>query len=666
MVTRAIHKSEIERLENQGCTCDDWTMLMVKEGFNPSAVRNSHFSGNVSLGLFHNLIEVEQDIYRPTGVYNSFIQNSGIDDNCLVSNVNIMCNYQIASNVVLENIGNLIVHGEAYFGNGVKIAVINEAGGRELTMYEDLTAQIAYLMVLYRHDKAFTESIQTLVDNYVDSKKSTFGKIDKNVFITNTKSIKNVNIGESAKIEGANFLENGTVCSSEFSPAYIGFGVTIKDFIVHHGSKIDGNSVINNCFVGQGVQLGKSFTADHSAFFANCEGFQSEVCAVFAGPYTITHHKPTLLIAGLYSFFNAGSGTNQSNHMYKLGPVHQGILERGVKTGSFSYIMWPSRIGAYSVVIGKHLSNFDSSDFPFSYINEADGKTKLIPGFNLFTVGTRRDVLKWQRRDKRYTNDRLDLIHFELLNPHIVGKILNAIKILKRLSDKAPYEQESLTYKGLIILTVMLKNALKYYDLAVKSYIGNEIVHKLADTGNLKSMKTIWSRLDTRDEEISEKWVDLAGMYIPINKITLLINAIKSSEINTLDSLAEQLRTEYLNYRKYSWAWCANLIKEYFKININQIEPNQLIDILNTWKESSLQLNSLTLKDAEKEFNKNSRIGYGIDAQEESGETSLMDFENVRGKMTDNSFVKSILDENSEISNKYNQLVEVINGFKQV
>jgi hypothetical protein len=211
----------------------------------------------------------------------------------------------------------------------------------------------------------------------------------------------------------------------------------------------------------------------------------------------------------------------------------------------------------------------------------------------------------------------------------------------------------------------MLKNALKYYDLAVKSYIGNEIVHKLADTNNLKSMKTVWGRLDIRDEEISEKWVDMAGMFIPLNKITLLMDAVKSSEINTLESLAEHLRTEYLNYRKYSWAWCAKLIKEYFNVDIIQIDPNQLIDILNTWKESSLQLNSLTLKDAEKEFNKNSRIGYGIDGHEESEETSLKDFENVRGKMTDNPFVKSILEENNEINNKYNQLVGVISILKQ-
>ena len=84
---------------------------------------------------------------------------------------------------------------------------------------------------------------------------------------------------------------------------------------------------------------GKQFSAENSVFFANSEAFHGEAVSVFGGPYTVTHHKSSLLIAGMYSFFNAGSGTNQSNHMYKLGPVHQGILERGSKTGSFAYLL---------------------------------------------------------------------------------------------------------------------------------------------------------------------------------------------------------------------------------------------------------------------------------------------------------------------------------------
>jgi hypothetical protein len=121
--------------------------------------------------------------------------------------------------------------------------------------------------------------------------------------------------------------------------------VQAEDFIIGEGSTVDGGAIVSKSFVGQGCQIGKQFSSEGSAFFANCEGFHGEACSVFAGPYTVTHHKSTLLIAGMFSFYNAGSGTNQSNHLYKLGPLHEGKLERGCKTGSFSYMMWPCRVG---------------------------------------------------------------------------------------------------------------------------------------------------------------------------------------------------------------------------------------------------------------------------------------------------------------------------------
>ena len=46
--------------------------------------------------------------------------------------------------------------------------------------------------------------------------------------------------------------------------------------------------------------------------------------------------------------------------MYKLGPIHQGAMERGAKTTSDSYILWPARVGAFSF---GYLWGFLSADF---------------------------------------------------------------------------------------------------------------------------------------------------------------------------------------------------------------------------------------------------------------------------------------------------------------
>ncbi|MFR3853580.1 MAG: DUF4954 family protein, partial [Odoribacter splanchnicus] len=140
--------------------------------------------------------------------------------------------------------------------------------------------------------------------------------------------------------------------SNAEAPVFIGHNVMAEDFIISSGACITDGAALIRCFVGQACHLGHLFSAHDSLFFSNCQGENGEACAVFAGPYTVTMHKSSLLIAGMFSFLNAGSGSNQSNHLYKLGPIHQGIVERGSKTTSDSYLLWPAKIGAFSLIMG--------------------------------------------------------------------------------------------------------------------------------------------------------------------------------------------------------------------------------------------------------------------------------------------------------------------------
>ena len=105
---------------------------------------------------------------------------------------------------------------------------------------------------------------------------------------------------------------------------------------------------------------------------------------------------------------NAGSGSNQSNHMYKLGPIHQGIMERGSKTTSDSYLLWPARIGPFTLVVGRHYKNLDTSSLPFSYLIESNDDSILVPGINLRSVGTIRDAQKWPLSDGRKDPVKID------------------------------------------------------------------------------------------------------------------------------------------------------------------------------------------------------------------------------------------------------------------
>ena len=492
---RKLDKAEIEQLQQNGCHAQSWGKVTVNEGFDPSRVKNVDFAGTVKIGDFKKTVPVYDGITKPAGLYKCHIQDCIIHDNVYISDVKYLANYEIHTDVAINNVSALTVSGESSFGNGTEIEVFNEGGGRELPIFDKLSAQVAYLMVAYRHDGEFIKKLTAVISKYTDSCKSTTGMIGKNARVLNCGTLRNVRIGEAAVIDGAIRLEEGTIASTSHDPTYVGSGVIAKKFIILSGSKVDSGALLANCFVGQGVQMGKQFSAENSAFFANCEGFHGEACSVFAGPYSVTHHKSTLLIAGMFSFYNAGSGTNQSNHMYKLGPVHQGILERGAKTGSFSYLLWPARVGAFSAIVGKHYANFDTSDFPFSYITEEDGKSTLTPAMNLITVGTRRDSLKWPNRDRRKDPIKYDRINFDMFSPYIVGKVLRAIRTLHDLYEKASRDQEYIMHHGIHIKRLLLRSTGKYYKMVIYIFIGDEVLKRIKELPDNTSIADIKKRL---------------------------------------------------------------------------------------------------------------------------------------------------------------------------
>jgi hypothetical protein len=654
MTYRLLTKEEIDRLLSQSCFADNWTDITVKEGFTTGNIRNTRFEGKIKLGVYSGNIEVEKALSRKCGIYNSYIRNCEIADSVYISEVKNLANYIIEENVVIENVGSLVVKGESTFGNGIEIEVLNEGGGRELPIFDKLSSQIAYLTVLYRHDKDFTGKMLGMIRDYCETKRSNRGRVHYGARIRDSLIINNVSVGDYAIISGACLLEDGTINSCREAPAIIGEGVIARKFIVLSGSRVDSGAMLDKSFVGQGVKMGKQYSAENSLFFANCEAFHGEACSLFAGPYTVTHHKSTLMIASLFSFFNAGSGTNQSNHMYKLGPVHQGILERGSKTGSFAYLLLPCQVGAFTVVMGKHYANFNTVDFPFSYISEEKGKSELTPAMNIFTVGTRRDSEKWPTRDRRKDPDKLDLIHFELFSPYIVSRILNAINILGELIEKTDKKQNYVNYKGINIHRLLLKTARKYYEMGLKVYIGQEVVKRIDGIDSNSTLEGIRKMLLPPGTDGLGKWVEICGLFSPVSKIDELMNSVKTGEISSVGELKESLNRIYSDYDIYSWVWCADIISKQTGNSTDSITIDNLVNIISEWKSNAIKLNNMIMKDAEKEFDSGSKLGFGIDGDEHTKE---MDFQAVRGAYEDNKFVIGLKNESKEIEEKAERLI---------
>jgi hypothetical protein len=479
-----------------------------------------------------------------------------------------------------------------------------------------------------------------MISQYVSTVTSSQGLIAAGARIINSGSIKNVKVGPCAVVEGSARLENGTINSSAEAPVYLGQGVIAEDFIVCSGAKVTDSVIISKCFVGQATVLGRQFSAENSAFFANCEGFHGEACSLFAGPYSVSHHKSTLLIAVMVSFYNAGSGTNASNHMYKLGPVHQGILERGSKTGSYSYLFWPARVGAFSTVIGKHYVRFDTSELPFSYILESEGKSMLAPALNLVTVGTVRDSAKWPKRDKRKDAIKNDLINFKALalNPFTVQKMVSGGELLLNYQSDFDQEANDIKYRELYIDRASLHKGIEYYQVGIDKYLGDCLVERLQNNP-FESLKQLRAVLSADTDLGQDKWVDIFGLLVPENALEEILKAIEEGALKTIEQLVQRLRFAHESYPEYEWAWVVRNLERILAKSIDRVSGEDIVGLISRWKKSFEMLNGLILKDAQKEFADFSMIGYGHNG---NLETRDADFQAVRGRFEDNSFVRDL------------------------
>ncbi|HOF22031.1 MAG TPA: DUF4954 family protein [Bacteroidales bacterium] len=636
---RNLSDSEIAIMKAAGCRCDEWNRVKVADGFDPYHCINVTFSGDIRLGRFTRIFTDESGVTTRSGISNAHLHNCRVGSDVLIANIgDYIANYNIENDVVIKNCGKIHTQKRSSFGNGTEVAVLNETGGRAVKIWDRLSAHEAYVCALYRHRVKAVARIEEMVREYSDSVASGTGTIGRNTKILNCRDIRNVRFGPSTRVDGAIRLNEGSVNSCPEDPVFMGPGVIMDHFIVCSGSIVTDSTLVDKCFIGQGCVLGKHYSAENSLFFANCAGFHGEACSIFAGPYTVTHHKSTLLIAGIFSFMNAGSGSNQSNHMYKLGPIHQGIMERGSKTTSDSYVLWPARIGPFTLVMGRHYNNVDTSSLPFSYLIERDDETILVPGVNLRSVGTIRDAQKWPRRDRRKDPQLIDQVNFNLLSPYTIRKMFEGRDLLRKLKSVAGAVSSSYAYNNMLIKGSALETGIEMYQKGINKFLGNSLIKRLENM-EFRSVHDLRERLKPEGCPGDGEWVDLAGLIAPQKVVDRLLDDIESGKTGTLGAIAEEFRKMHENYYNWEWTWACERLEQELGRPVSSFTAADVVNMVEKWKESVIGLDRMLYEDARKEFNLSSRTGFGIDGGEE---IKKLDFEQVRGDFESNGVVYAI------------------------
>ena len=657
---RDLTAAEIETLKSQGATAEDWSNVQVTDGFDPQRVRNAHFAGRTRIGATLGEIECDGGFLRPAGIYDATMKDCEVGCGTRIANVKrYIANYRIGDETLIENVDIIASAPDATFGNGVELEALNEGGGREFRLFEGLTSQWAYLEAAYRDRPQLAEKMQAMVTAEIESAAKRGAYIGGHVRVVDSGPIIDVCIADRASVCGAANLENGTVMSDADDATVIGNGVSASGFIAAPGARITGGAMLSDVFVGQATQIGKQFSAENSVFFANCEAFHGEACSIFAGPNTVTHHKSSLLIAGLFSFYNAGSGTNQSNHMYKLGPVHQGIVERGCKTGSFAYLLWPSHVGPFTVVMGKNAVSFDASRLPFSYISaESDGHTYLVPAMNLYTVGVVRDGIKWPDRDRRKGRKR-DLVHFGVYTPYSVQRMIDGQEELQTLIDETDRSVETCIYHGLHIKRLLLRNGRKYYETAINRYLLEKALDRFEKAaGNASSWADVLDRLRPSPDAVADtEWTDVCGMLVARERVNRLVEAIEAGEIDTMEKFARACEACYEAFEEDEWAYVVATYEKRTGAKLTEASPEDVARMADELEKVSTRATRMILADAEKEFGDSAKIGYGLNGGPDALEA---DFQAVRGTFDGNSFVRQMNDDLGNLQDRLQRLKKAI------
>ena len=589
---RPLTSEEIEVLKSNDCWAEDWTSVNVAEDFKPNFMHRVMLYGEVNIGAFNKNVEVSQGFVKHAGINNATLRNVTIGDDCLIENVgNFINNYTIGDDCYISNISTMETTEGATYGEGNLVSVLNEVGEGNVILFSDLNSQLAAFMVKHFSDKDLKEKIRQLIKTDIDNKMPERGQIGNNVKIVNTKEITNCIINDFCEVNGASRLSDCTLLGSAHGNVYIGTGVIAENSIIAEGASVINSVKIQDCYVGEACQLSNGFTASTSIFFANSYMSNGEACAAFCGPFTASHHKSSLLIGGMFSFYNAGSATNFSNHAYKMGPMHWGILERGSKTASGAYLLMPATLGSFSVCFGKLMHHPNTRNLPFAYLIADGDKMFLIPGRNITTVGLYRDIKKWPKRDLRAQENRKSILNFDWLSPFSVGEILKGKKILESLREVTGDNVSQYLYHEYIIPASSLHKGIKYYDIALRIYMGAVLKRVLKRDPSITPPATQTGIGD---------WDDLSGLLLPVSEEERIVNDLQDGTIDSIQQLIERFEEIDANYRQYQWAWTYKMVCDYYGISEITLEDANRIheDYIKARRSWIAEIK----KDAEKEY----------------------------------------------------------------
>ena len=636
---RYLSSVEIEMLHGSGCRADDWRNIRVGGDFSPESVSHTAFSGQVTLGTYKGEIAVKGMPFLKAGIRHCRLHNVSVGSGCHIENATI-ANTDIEDNVLVQEADFIGQVEQSSFGNGSPVNCIAEDGARSVPLWCNLSSQWAHL-ILHVKGTGAGQALENMILKDAETFASARSRIGAGCRIQFAGMLKNVRLGPGTIVENTAKLTNVHTVSTEAAPVFIGEGVAAEECVIQQKARINGGVRLAHCFVGEAVKLDNAFFAKHSLFFANSDFSLGEAACAMAGPFAVSHHRATLVLTCQNSFSTFGSGANSSNHHFKLGPRHGGILRRGTRCGSGSYLFWPSDIGAFTTIVGKHTKNLDTAAFPFSLVTTSGDRTVLVPGVNLFSAGLFRNERKWRERDGRERIEQpRDLYESAVFSPYSMEAAEIGLEVLRSHKEAGG---KDLLHNGAIIPASRLDVGILLYETALMYYVGRVLLEGAAERFGRSGTGEVLALVDEvapQEDGAGGNWRDWGGMLVSGERAEAFLRDVADGTIENAAGVTAGLARMHGEYRRDEVRWVAGRWRKRFGGRGTRADVSAFME---KWLEKVMFSFERQVRDVAKEFGETVMYGYGVEGD---GRES---FRRVRGKPADEESVGLMQEERDRL-----------------
>jgi hypothetical protein len=563
---RALTVAEITALAANGNRCRDWSLVRVTDPFVPDLVRNCEFAGLVRLGAIRRTVIEHHDLLAPVGITDSRLVACDIGDDCAIHDCHYLAHYIVGHDCVLLSNDEIHVSNHSKFGNGivmegeseqlrVQLDLMNEGGGRSVSPFRDMACADAYLWARRRDDPALLAAFRAMTDAMYDRRRGRYGTIGRGSVLKSNRIIKDVAIGESAYVKGANKLKNLSILSSDEERTQIGEGVELVNGIVGRGCRVFYGSKAVRFVLGANSSLKYGARLIHSVLGDNSTVSCCEMLNNLIFPGHEQHHNTSFLIAALVRGQSnlAAGATIGSNHNSRAndGEIDAG---RGFWPGLSTSVKHSSRFASFCLLAkGDYRFEIDLR-LPFCLVDDDPSRNclVLVPGYwwthNLYAL--MRNEGKLISRDKRAV--KAQELEFSPFAPDTAEEMIAAIGLIEGWAaalggTDAGDDPRELELPSRVVENsgrpVMLRRpfrAIRSYREMLLWYAANAVLVDLERGGPGEAERAggaarSWASrsgaietLDSSSRRRESAWENIGGQLVPMPKLEALLAKARS------------------------------------------------------------------------------------------------------------------------------------------